>query len=203
MWYEDLSDFGHSPYEEKNYFRVWHPSLLRAVGWLELGKPYSTGLIDGKILDSLTELRVQAWQPILLWGYHQCDLCSREKGPLGVTNLFIPGDGFLYVSPVDHSLHRNTPIRPTRRVLCGSARLSSDGKCGVPQSGRAPMVAGEKQIALVQEDRAANKDHRHARRNGSRHLFLNVSWQVRSPVMQQDAVMILGELFHGYDVGVR
>ena len=98
-WYEDLSNFGHSPYDEKNYFKVWHPSLLRAVGWLESGKTYSTGVIDAQILRRLSESCANAWEPCHFWGYHRCDLCGGEQGPLGVNNLFIPGDSFLYVSP--------------------------------------------------------------------------------------------------------
>ncbi len=97
-WYEDLATCGNSPYEN-NYFSVWHPSLLRAVGWLEYGKPYSTGVIDVQVLNRLTELRVNAWEPVHFSGYHRCDLCSGEQGPVGINNLFIPGDGFLYVSP--------------------------------------------------------------------------------------------------------
>jgi len=97
-WYEDLSNLGDSPYEENNYFRVWHPSLLRAVGWLERGQPYPRGTVDHQVVTKLTELLKDAWQPVIFMGGHDCDLCLND-GKYGYRNLFIPGDESLFVSP--------------------------------------------------------------------------------------------------------
>lgn len=89
-WYEDLA--------ECDYFRTWHSSFLRAVGWLERGQSYPRETIDLRVFNKLTELLRDAWQPLLSCGLHECDLCLSE-GKQGNRNLFIPGDGFLYVCP--------------------------------------------------------------------------------------------------------
>jgi hypothetical protein len=110
-WYEDLAACGTDAYD--NYFSVWHPSLLRAVGWLEYGKVYSQGAVDPQVVKRLTELTVDPWEPVQFLGFHCCDLCPAEQGPLGVSNLFIPGDAFLYVAPelIVHyiTVHRYAP----------------------------------------------------------------------------------------------
>ena len=94
VWYADFTDC--------NCFRPWHPSFLRAIGWLEHSKIFTLGSVDPQMLTKLTELHRDAWEPCHFLGYHQCDLCPREqlsKDKMGVRNLFIPGDGFLYVCP--------------------------------------------------------------------------------------------------------
>jgi hypothetical protein len=63
-------------------------------------------------------------------GYHECDLClSERKG--GITNLFIPGDGFLYVCPElilhyinDHQY--SPPVEFCEAVLACAPMNSSD-----------------------------------------------------------------------------
>jgi len=89
-WYADHADC--------EYFRTWHPSLLRAVGWLERGKPYTQGTVEPQIFNALTELLKDPWEPGLFMGFHECDLCS-GNGEYGKRNLFIPSDGFLFVCP--------------------------------------------------------------------------------------------------------
>jgi hypothetical protein len=89
-WYADLA--------ECDYFRPWHPSILRAVGWLVRGQPYPRGTVDLRVFNKLTELLGYAWQPCMFCGRHQCDRCP-GKSKIGDRNLFIPGDGFLFVSP--------------------------------------------------------------------------------------------------------
>ena len=89
-WYADHS--------ECDYFRSSHAPILRAVGWLERGKPYTRGPVKPVILDKLRDLLKEPWEPLFLMGFHECDLCS-GKGEYGKNNLFIPGDGFLYVCP--------------------------------------------------------------------------------------------------------
>ena len=89
-WYADLA--------ECNYFGTFHPSLLRAVGWLEGGKPYAQGNVDTQFLHKLTELLKDAWEPVCFMGIHHCSLspCTDE---MGSANLFIPGERFLFVCP--------------------------------------------------------------------------------------------------------
>lgn len=89
-WYADLA--------ECDYFNSWHPSFLRAVGWLEHGQPYPHGTVDLRVFNELIDLLRDAWQPGMFWGRHQCDLCP-SKSKNGYRNLFIPGNGFLFVCP--------------------------------------------------------------------------------------------------------
>lgn len=89
-WYADLA--------ECDYFSTCHSSFLRAVGWLERGKSYTSGTVDLQVLNKLTELHRDAWEPCSFMGLHGCDLCLSE-GEMGHTNLFVPGDGFLFVCP--------------------------------------------------------------------------------------------------------
>ena len=92
-WYADLA--------ECDYFPRCHPSFLRAVGWLEPGNVYTRWTVDPHVLAKLTDLLRHPWQPCHPMGFHHCDLCPRElsEHKVGVNNLFIPGDGFLYVCP--------------------------------------------------------------------------------------------------------
>ncbi len=88
-WYEDLS--------ECDYFgNAAH--LLRAIGWLERGKSFSTGEIKIEVLEKLSALRKHPWTSgyTVFRGYHDCDICRLEEGTI---NLFIPANGFLYVCP--------------------------------------------------------------------------------------------------------
>jgi hypothetical protein len=92
-WYADLT--------ECDYFRTWHSSLLRAVGWLEQGKEFTRGTVDPHVLSKLTNLHEDAWEFCHFCGYHRCDLCPNQRSGHkdSVNNMFIPGDGFLYVCP--------------------------------------------------------------------------------------------------------
>ena len=89
MWFEDLSPC--------TYFSV--DASLVAVGWLERGKPYSTGGADSRVYRALVEMAKDPWQPFVCAGAHECDLCRFEPEAGGSANLFIPADGTLYVSP--------------------------------------------------------------------------------------------------------
>jgi hypothetical protein len=104
-WYADNA--------ECHYFRTLHPSLLRAVGWLEGGKPYPRGTVEPPIFNALTELLKQPWEPCFFMGFHECDLCS-GKGEYGKNNLFIPGDGFLFVCPelILHYINKHEYLPP-------------------------------------------------------------------------------------------
>jgi len=60
------------------------------------------------VVDKLVELLVKPWAPMYLLGYADCPFCEDPSYSLtykGITiavgrlNLFVPGDGFLYVMP--------------------------------------------------------------------------------------------------------
>jgi hypothetical protein len=87
-WFGDL--------EPCTYFSA--PEVMRAVGWLEQGREYATGSTPRAVYDRLRELFVEPFAPVALGGAHMCDLCQFD-GPGGAANIWIPGDGFLYVCP--------------------------------------------------------------------------------------------------------
>lgn len=89
-----------------NYLGAELTPSLRAVGWLAKRKPFTSRPLDRRVHDKLEELRqgfLEApWRWHLLnlcFGYHHCDLCPEDHGAKGVTNLFIPDPGFIFVAP--------------------------------------------------------------------------------------------------------
>ncbi|MEE9611218.1 MAG: hypothetical protein V3W19_08200 [Desulfatiglandales bacterium] len=90
-WYDDLS--------ECDYFGRNSSAYLRAVGWLEHGKEYPTGKISKTVYDRLAELLKDPFQPLVAMGVYECDLCQFPEHTMGSANLFVPGNGLLYVCP--------------------------------------------------------------------------------------------------------
>jgi hypothetical protein len=97
-----------------DYFDWDTDGPLLAVGWLEFGRPVPTGQVSEQALARLRELLRDPWGPLFL-GPHTCDFCLRSYGPLqlgsfphaprfnahalGSKNVFVPGDGKVYVAP--------------------------------------------------------------------------------------------------------
>jgi hypothetical protein len=96
-----------------DYFGTEFAEFLRAVGWLAWAKPFALGAVDRRVYDRLVEFQKDPWQPSIAMGHHACDLCQHEAEALGRNNLFIPGNGFLYVCPelIVHyvNVHRYAP----------------------------------------------------------------------------------------------
>jgi len=90
-WYADLGPC--------DYFGPEHAEGLRAVGWLEGARPFTTGDVDEAVLRRLKELSKEPWSPGASVGSHGCDLCRFVPEAFGSSNLFIPGNGFLYGCP--------------------------------------------------------------------------------------------------------
>jgi hypothetical protein len=90
-WFQDLSPC--------TYFGEDHASFLRAVGWLERGKQFSTGEVNPEVFTRLDEFVKDPWQPILLMGSHRCDLCLYKADVSSHKNVFVPGNGIVYVCP--------------------------------------------------------------------------------------------------------
>jgi hypothetical protein len=90
-WFDDLTAC--------NYFGEPLATSLRAVGWLERGRKFSTGPADATVYAKLLELRENPWQPGVPMGPHECDLCAYRAEAIGTANLFIPGNGLVYVCP--------------------------------------------------------------------------------------------------------
>ena len=91
------------------YFPFDHEGKLIAVGWLEPDFEYTQGEVDPDVVAELCNLCVDPWEPAVLMGWHDCGFCRFTTGTraftynhtvtLGISNLFIPADGFLYVAP--------------------------------------------------------------------------------------------------------
>jgi len=93
-----------------DYFPLADARALRAVGWLTRGQDFVRGEVSRDFFGRLCELLVSPWQPLASSGFHECDLCRFSGGPrhlrwgdatisLGAANLFVPGQGCIYVAP--------------------------------------------------------------------------------------------------------
>jgi hypothetical protein len=112
-WYEDLSPCG--------YFGEEAGRVLRSVGWLEAGRPFQTGPTQRAVYDKLCALGKEPWDPVVFAGPHFCDLCQ-YGGPAGVANVFIPGNGFLYVCPVLITHYMNAHHYRPPEAFCEDVR---------------------------------------------------------------------------------
>jgi hypothetical protein len=90
-WFADLSPC--------LYFGEEYASFLRAVGWLERDHAFTAGTVDVLIYRRLRELAQSPWEPGVFLGHHGCQLCHYEPATYGTKNLFVPGDGVVYVCP--------------------------------------------------------------------------------------------------------
>lgn len=94
MHYDDLTPL--------SYFGAEFSDKLVAVGWLTHGHAYARGTVDAMVMRRLSELLRRPWAPSYLMGMEECTFCEHERGQAdaaGSANLFVPGDGFLYVMP--------------------------------------------------------------------------------------------------------
>ena len=57
------------------------------------------GSVPRAVYDRLCELFRDPWQPFVCAGRHECNLCRFNAEASAATNLFVPGDGALYVCP--------------------------------------------------------------------------------------------------------
>ena len=89
MFIEDLSTNG--------YFV--HGVNVRAIGWLEVGHPFTRGPVPGDILAALKAQVVKAHQIAYHMGFHECSLCPEDRQRTGIDNLLVPTRELLYVAP--------------------------------------------------------------------------------------------------------
>ena len=119
-WFEDLA--------ECDYFS-FHLPALRAIGWLERGKPFPVGGVQPEVYAALREMTNAPWRPFITMGWHWCDLCLCEPAAQGADNLFIPGDGVIYVCPalITHymNVHGYQPPAPFCRAVLECPSMES------------------------------------------------------------------------------
>ncbi|WP_437527378.1 hypothetical protein WME79_42690 [Sorangium sp. So ce726] len=85
--------------EPLGYFGPDLAKVLVAVGWLDREMPFERGPSEVLVYRRLEELLKDPFQPIALAGGHPCNLCQFDAEACCGTNLFIPGDGYLFVCP--------------------------------------------------------------------------------------------------------
>jgi hypothetical protein len=93
------------------YFSFFEADKVRAIGWLDGTHSFSTGPADRDLLLRLVVLAESPWEPVMLMGYHTCELCIQpdthmtpvvfegRRLHVGVHNLFVPGYGVIYAAP--------------------------------------------------------------------------------------------------------
>ncbi len=109
MWYEDLT--------QCDYISKEYESILTAIGWLENGKDFSTGSIPKDVYLKILELSKIQWSFATYRGYHYCDLCRfqfEHCGGQGDSNIFVPGNGKVYVCPslITHYINTHFYLPP-------------------------------------------------------------------------------------------
>lgn len=135
-WYEDLSPIDYFGSEASNH--------LRAVGWLAKDHPYPVGETARETFERLRELLKDPWQPCVGAGWHECELCQFD-GQKGSSNLFVPGDGVLYVAPelITHYINSHRYVPPSEFldaiVRCPDMR-SMDYKKAILENGGRTLV---------------------------------------------------------------
>jgi hypothetical protein len=97
---------------------AWHCPLL-AIGWLEKGHDYLSGICPPQLVERLTELRSMfavAFPAHSFRGWHTCSMCSGETKLLRDShiNLFIPGLEAIYLATgrVDHYINTHAYVPP-------------------------------------------------------------------------------------------
>jgi hypothetical protein len=70
-----------------------------AVGWLERDHAYPVGVIAVEVFEKLAALLTDPWQPAVAGGGHGCDLCLYKPEAMGGSNVFVPGNGKVFVAP--------------------------------------------------------------------------------------------------------
>lgn len=99
---------------------------FRTVGWLSRHKPFTQGDVSKMFFQKLCELLHNAWNPTPTGGFHFCEFCRFTGGPerslfgdyvvrgQSSPRLYVPGDGYLYVSPtsINHAIDAHGYMPP-------------------------------------------------------------------------------------------
>jgi len=105
-WYDDLSPC--------DYFGAEHAARFKAVGWLEDGREFRRAKADPRFVHKLVLLLGEPNPLEPSADPYYCSLCAFSRGPsefhlfqspgmpsvpMGNRNLFLPGNGCLYIAP--------------------------------------------------------------------------------------------------------
>jgi hypothetical protein len=142
MWIDDLV-----PYVEA-------PNCV-AVGWLERGRRYAEGAVAPDVFSKLETLLDDPWQPALTAGAHGCDLCAYRPEARGKNNVFIPGQGRVYVAPelILHYMNAHgyqPPLEFCEAVLACPPMRSSDYRRALLSAGGPGFLRGARHVPAVE-----------------------------------------------------
>jgi hypothetical protein len=115
---------------------------LIAIGWLEQGRPFSTGKVSKKFFTALCDLLQKHWSvPVAFAGVHFCSLCQFTGGKssyewsgvrfsgASCRELFVPRNGLVYVAPenIAHYVdaHRYAPPRDFQEAVLKCPEIGS------------------------------------------------------------------------------
>ncbi len=99
------------------------PHLL-AIGWIDFNQSYSKGqLSDKRVYDRLLKFRYEGIEYHNRLGPYKCQLCQFEWG---IRNLFIPGNGFIFVCPEMITHYINSHWYHPPPVFCDAVMACPD-----------------------------------------------------------------------------
>ncbi|MER5569509.1 hypothetical protein ABT083_25330 [Streptomyces goshikiensis] len=105
MFYEDLSEYTYQHEDafgdRESFHELWYrPAYPRLnIGWLETGRPYSTGRLSTAFVEKLKAVQKVQRMNVCL-GVHECGLCPETSAPEGNGEIRIPGEaGIAYAAP--------------------------------------------------------------------------------------------------------
>ena len=110
MWYADLT--------ECDYFAHILPKPPIAVGWLENGKPYTTGRISREIVEKIYGFNKTPGMYYRFCGYHECDFCDYVNIELGATTILIAYKNKVYACPalITHYIESHSYLPPSKFI---------------------------------------------------------------------------------------
>lgn len=131
--------------------------VVRAVGWLEHGKPFTTGPTDPRFRAALRAHVTDAghWQPLIMLGVHLCDLgdCT---GVGGAQWAVFPAPTCVYVVPelIVHYVEHHTYKPPDEFIAAVLAcpEQSSEAYVAMVMPFRTTWALGENTVRAVAAD---------------------------------------------------
>ena len=127
MWFEDLSEwdfFGRKL--SKKLFGEEYSTIPIAIGWLEKGKPYTTGKSPKILVEKLYEFIKTREITHAFLGVHECDLCNVKLLPerlniidgLGSKTTFVTHKDKVYIFPdlIVHYINAHSYLPPTEFI---------------------------------------------------------------------------------------
>ena len=95
-----------------NWLPYHEDDRIIPVGWLSPQDEFPRGKVTREFVAALFRLLLDPWQPAIAMGVHACPFCEFSGGPdsfrliesnesvsMGRENLYVPGDGCVFVTP--------------------------------------------------------------------------------------------------------